>query len=101
MLWKLLPLNSLCRGTLLAKPSCTWLVSVPLCLTDTFRSSSVYIDFVTARAGNACRNPANYSSRITLAFALDKLTSLHNNPGITRHGQIERPFNFADFNTQL
>ncbi|KAL8790045.1 MAG: hypothetical protein Q9195_006547 [Heterodermia aff. obscurata] len=65
----------------------------------TFRSPSVYIDFVTARAGNACGNPGNYSSRVTLAFAPDELRTLHNNAGKTRHGQIERPFNFADFNT--
>lgn len=65
----------------------------------TFRSPSVYIDFVTAQAGNACGNPGNYSSRITLAFAPDELRTLHNNLGISKHGQIERPFNFADFNT--
>ena len=65
----------------------------------TFRSPSVYIDFVTAQAMNACGRPGNYSSRVTLAFDRDELSTLYNNPGKTRRGQIERPFNFADFNT--
>lgn len=67
----------------------------------TFRSPSVYIDFVTARAGDACGHPGNYSSRVTLGFDEKYLSTLHNNPGKAtgKHGQIERPFNFADFNT--